>query len=487
VKQVLIVAVAAAALAVLGGVEAGSVSAHESDCHAQQTCPSDDGSYVWRDEAGHGWLCLAHVPGDPAPPDVTLVASDGGTYACRPADAPPPAETTPATTETTAETTPLEPVEPVEPVEPTVGVIVPRTVTPGRPPPRAAGKPRPAPSAADRPVRSPLRPPPQLTPRLTAGGYVFPVFGPAAFVDSFGAPRANVSWHHGVDIFAPLGAPVLAVSRGTLFSVGWNDIGGNRLWLRDEAGNEFYYAHLSAFSTLAVDGARVEAGAVLGFVGTSGDAEGTPPHLHFEIHPVGLLALGYDGAVNPTPYVEAWQRLKDVPAGFSGLLARSLGAAALPEPAAVLLGSSDISSVSGLEPGALQRAVSAPLDASSVTVTLARVSEAKNAGWSATERVLREKARDFAASAFLTEHEERAIWDALAACEAGGNWAADTGNGYAGGLQFAPGTWAFYGGTRFAPSAAGATRSEQIAVARLVLGGQGWAAWPACSARLGLR
>ena len=106
-------------------------------------------------------------------------------------------------------------------------------------------------------------------------------------------------WHHGDDIFAPLGAPVLACASGMVFSVGWNAIGGNRLWLRDGQGNLFYYAHLSAFTPLAINGNKVNAGDVLGFVGNTGDAQGTPSHLHFEIHPVGLLGLGYDGVVNP--------------------------------------------------------------------------------------------------------------------------------------------------------------------------------------------
>ena len=112
-------------------------------------------------------------------------------------------------------------------------------------------------------------------------------------------------WHHGEDLVAPRGTPLLAVADGTLFSVGWNDIGGWRLWLRDDGGNEFYYAHLDAYSPLAVAGRRVKAGDVLGFVGTSGDAEGGLPHLHFEIHPVEFLSLGYDGAVAPYPFLIA--------------------------------------------------------------------------------------------------------------------------------------------------------------------------------------
>jgi hypothetical protein len=74
-------------------------------------------------------------------------------------------------------------------------------------------------------------------------------------------------------------------------------------------------------------------------------------------------------------------------------------------------------------------------------------------------------------------------WDALAQCESGGNWGINTGNGFSGGLQFTPSTWAAYGGTG-APESA--SREQQIAVAENVLAGQGWGAWPACSSQLGL-
>lgn len=79
------------------------------------------------------------------------------------------------------------------------------------------------------------------------------------------------------------------------------------------------------------------------------------------------------------------------------------------------------------------------------------------------------------------------VWDAIAACESGGNWSINTGNGYHGGLQFNPGTWAAYGGTAFAPTADLATREQQIAIAERTQAAQGWGAWPACTARLGLR
>jgi LysM repeat protein len=76
------------------------------------------------------------------------------------------------------------------------------------------------------------------------------------------------------------------------------------------------------------------------------------------------------------------------------------------------------------------------------------------------------------------------VWDRLAQCESGGNWGINTGNGYAGGLQFAPGTWRANGGSG---SAHNASRAEQIRVAERVKASQGWGAWPACSSKLGLR
>lgn len=77
-------------------------------------------------------------------------------------------------------------------------------------------------------------------------------------------------------------------------------------------------------------------------------------------------------------------------------------------------------------------------------------------------------------------------WDRLAGCEAGGNWGINTGNGYYGGLQFSASTWQAYGGGQFASTANQASREQQIAVAERVLAAQGWGAWPACSASLGL-
>ena len=242
------------------------------------------------------------------------------------------------------------PKPPPIPVPPTKPVPGERPVAGSAPPP----EPKPTPE-----IPAPVKNPPNVTPKLTAGGYVFPVYGPASYTDTFGAFRGDVSggWHHGDDIFAPLGAPLLAVADGVVFSVGPNRIGGNRLWLQDDAGNQFYYAHLSAYTPLARNGTHVHAGDVLGFVGNTGDAAGGPYHLHFEVHPASLLFLGYDGAVDPTPYLDAWRHLLDVHFPTGVAWAPQPLHSLLPPPGAMLLQSTDISTASGLDPASLERAL----------------------------------------------------------------------------------------------------------------------------------
>jgi hypothetical protein len=78
------------------------------------------------------------------------------------------------------------------------------------------------------------------------------------------------------------------------------------------------------------------------------------------------------------------------------------------------------------------------------------------------------------------------VWDALAQCESGGNWAINTGNGYYGGLQFSLGTWEGYGGGEFAAYPHEATREQQIIVAERLHAARGYAPWPACRTKLGL-
>ena len=87
----------------------------------------------------------------------------------------------------------------------------------------------------------------------------------------------------------------------------------------------------------------------------------------------------------------------------------------------------------------------------------------------------------------VPQSSRASVWDSIAQCESTGNWSINTGNGFSGGLQFTPSTWLAFGGGQYAPSAHLATREQQIAVAEKVQATQGWGAWPACTAKLGLR
>jgi murein DD-endopeptidase MepM/ murein hydrolase activator NlpD len=187
--------------------------------------------------------------------------------------------------------------------------------------PQPAATPEPSPAATPEPAATaepaeraePAKP--RITPvqRLARGRFVFPVYGNARVADDFGAAR-QIGAHEGNDIFAPFGSPVLAVADGKLNRVGTLPISGNRLWLKTERGDSFFYAHMSAFAPEAVNGRAVKAGTLLGFVGNTGDAEPTPPHLHFEIHP------GDRKAIDPHAVLAAWETRGLVPSG--GWLAR---------------------------------------------------------------------------------------------------------------------------------------------------------------------
>jgi murein DD-endopeptidase MepM/ murein hydrolase activator NlpD len=123
---------------------------------------------------------------------------------------------------------------------------------------------------------------------------VFPVQAPHSFQNDFGAPR-HQGPHEGIDVIAPRGAPVVAVASGVVerLTRRQQGLGGIWLWLRDDAGTAYYYAHLSSIQPGIAPGTRVVAGGRLGAVGRTGDARGGVFHLHFEMHPAGR------GAVNP--------------------------------------------------------------------------------------------------------------------------------------------------------------------------------------------
>lgn len=127
----------------------------------------------------------------------------------------------------------------------------------------------------------------------------FPVAGrdSKAVKSFFGADRdAGARRHHGIDIFAPRGTPVVAAARGIVRSTSPNDLGGNVVWLSDIGrGQTLYYAHLDRHNVVA--GQQVEIGDTLGFVGNTGNARTTPPHLHFAVYRRG------EGPLDPYPFV----------------------------------------------------------------------------------------------------------------------------------------------------------------------------------------
>jgi murein DD-endopeptidase MepM/ murein hydrolase activator NlpD len=127
--------------------------------------------------------------------------------------------------------------------------------------------------------------------QIVIRGFVFPVGEPYSFIDSWGFPRMVGTeyqhGHQGVDIMAPFGTPLYAVERGIITRVGVDVLGGTKLWLKGQSGTYYYYAHLQSYADGMVEGALVNAGDLVGYVGDTGNAQGGAPHLHFQVHPGG--------------------------------------------------------------------------------------------------------------------------------------------------------------------------------------------------------
>jgi peptidoglycan LD-endopeptidase LytH len=116
--------------------------------------------------------------------------------------------------------------------------------------------------------------------------------------DTWGAPRSDNRRHEGIDIFAPLGRPVLSTTNGVVFKVGEDSLGGHVVRVLGPGWQWHYYAHLDRFADIK-PGTIVQQGTVLGYVGNTGNAIGTPHHLHYGVY----RFLG--GAQNPYPLLAA--------------------------------------------------------------------------------------------------------------------------------------------------------------------------------------
>lgn len=112
--------------------------------------------------------------------------------------------------------------------------------------------------------------------------------------DTWEAPRGEGRLHEGQDIFAPRGTPILSATNGLIYKVGENNLGGQTVSVIGKGGRVYYYAHLDKYAKGIQVGDRVTTRTVLGYVGTTGNAQGTPAHLHFGVYTI-------TGAINPLP------------------------------------------------------------------------------------------------------------------------------------------------------------------------------------------
>jgi murein DD-endopeptidase MepM/ murein hydrolase activator NlpD len=117
---------------------------------------------------------------------------------------------------------------------------------------------------------------------------------PSAIRDSWRAPRDGGRHHQGVDIFAKPGTPVRSTTEGLVIGRGQNRLGGNVVWVMGPGRQTHYYAHLIDLGAFQV-GDRVVASDIIGYVGDTGNARGTPHHLHYGVYELG------GNAINPFP------------------------------------------------------------------------------------------------------------------------------------------------------------------------------------------
>ena len=121
--------------------------------------------------------------------------------------------------------------------------------------------------------------------------FTLPILGPVAFTNTWGAPRPGGRRHKGTDVMAPCGAPVVAVTNGTISDMHSGGLGGIMSWVRARNGDVFFYAHLRSYAPSAHIGKSVTTGELIGYNGNTGDARGGACHVHFEWHPGGGAAI----------------------------------------------------------------------------------------------------------------------------------------------------------------------------------------------------
>jgi hypothetical protein len=153
----------------------------------------------------------------------------------------------------------------------------------------------------------------------------FPVAGAARYSDDWQNVRLTpcFHFHEGTDIFAPKDTPVVAPGPGTIVAFGDHPVGGLSIWMTTDDHLSFFMCHFDAFAEGLTAGQRVDRGTVVGYVGNTGNAEGGPTHLHFEVHPPILdkdgvpVRYGIDALpgglgqtrtppTNPKPYLDQW-------------------------------------------------------------------------------------------------------------------------------------------------------------------------------------
>ncbi|SAI65741.1 peptidase [Bordetella ansorpii] len=143
-------------------------------------------------------------------------------------------------------------------------------------------------------MRLALKPIPVSLPVPVAG------VSPRQLADTWGAARSHGRTHQGIDIFAKRGTPVVSSTEGVVTRVGTNNLGGKVVWVVGPGRQMHYYAHLDDYADIA-RGDLLAAGDTVGYVGNTGNARGTPPHLHYGIYQTG-------GAINPYPLLTSHVR-----------------------------------------------------------------------------------------------------------------------------------------------------------------------------------